>query len=201
VIRLSSRPPRFFDDFDLELAVRQTPETARTKGMFFSPLQEVIKDWPALVKTLQAPPRGGKYHAFADYVSRDHVRLIDAAARSEFPTVPTREAHRLFGTKGFREFSRTMVGRVALSLVGSDWRAALRRFPEGYALLVSGTGTPEVADVEGDGMRIELKYAVGVPEYMCGILEEIVRWCGGSPVVELEDDAEGGVRAFVVRGL
>jgi uncharacterized protein (TIGR02265 family) len=176
---------------DIEEAVRVTPETARTKGMFFRPLAaELGPLFDELAPRLVAPPRVGRYLPFLDYPSRDHVRLIDAVARKRFPFLSTREAYRKLGSESFGEFARSTLGRVALGLLSEDVGAAMRRFGEGYALLVKHTRPVRCTPQPDGGVELVFEDALSMPEYVLGILEAIVLRGGRAPRVSVHVDGD-----------
>jgi uncharacterized protein (TIGR02265 family) len=183
---------------NVEEAVRMTPERARTKGMFFRPLADELGPlFDELAPKLIAPPRAGRYFAFLDYPSRDHVRLIEAVARKRFPHLDARESYRRLGFESFGEFARSTLGRVALGLLDQDVGAAMRRFGDGYAMLVKNT-RPVRCTAHGVGC-VELVFddPLALPEYVLGIFEAIVLRGARTPHVSVR--ADGGGTYFEVR--
>ncbi len=178
--------------FDVERAVAGTPDSARTKGMFFRPLRaELGADFDALAPKLVAPPRSGRYLPFIDYCSRDHVRLIDAVARKRFPQLSPREAHRRLGAESFDEFARSTIGRVTFGLLRGDVLTTLMRFGDGYALLVKGTREVRCLERGESAVEIVFGYTLALPEYVLGILEAIVRTREREPRISIRQERDG----------
>jgi uncharacterized protein (TIGR02265 family) len=184
-------------DFDLPRALSRLGAGLRTKGMFFTSLADKLGDaFADVAPSLEAAPRGGRYLPYVDYPSRDHLRLIDAAARaslrSTMPPVSTREAHRRLGATAFERFASSNVGRVVLKLVADDLQEVLLAFPRGYAMTVRSLRTVESQALDDGGVRLEFKEPIGAVEYVLGTFEGIVRSFGGASRIDVSVDDEGG---------
>ena len=176
-------------DFDLDTALSRIYPSARAKGMFLAPLAEKLgPGFRDLEPRLEAPPRGGKYVAYVDYPSRDHIRLIDAAARATLPRLSPREAHRRLGRGAFASFAESHVGRVVLKLVASDPKELLLAFPRGYGMSVRSRAAVEATALSGPAVRIIFGEPVAVPEYLLGIMEGIVTRFAKTPSSEVRAD-------------
>lgn len=180
---------------DLEPLIARVPAHFATKGMFFTRLVDLVHDrWHDLEPTLEAPPRFGRYVPFVDYPVRDHIRIIDAAARKGFPAMSQREAHRRMGRLAFDDFRDSRVGKVMLSLI-DDPGAALRRFPDAYRLTTRGQRA-EATPLEGRFVRVEVDFVV-LLEYLVGLFEAVVLAFDTTPRIEAEP--RGDAMRFDVR--
>jgi uncharacterized protein (TIGR02265 family) len=184
--------------FDLARAVERTRTDAKTAGIFFVRLRSDIGDaWKDVAPTLDMPPRLGRYMPFSGYPSRDHIRVIDAAARVRFPDLPTREAHRRLGVASLEDVAKSTFGRVTLELVPKDPASFLARFPEAYDRMVKGAHPLTSTPLDGGGVRLVFGNSLGVPEYMLGLLEAIVSTANAVPHIEVA--VEGDSTRYDVR--
>jgi uncharacterized protein (TIGR02265 family) len=153
--------------------------------MFFARLAERLRDrWSEVERTLDKPPRLGRYVPFMDYPSRDHVRLVHAAARKSYPQLPSREAHRRLGRLALEDFRTSRVGSVFLAMLGGA-RQALVQFPTGWKLSVRNTaGVTAEETREGVVLRF-VNGAVIEPEYLLGTIEAVVRHFGAQPRIKV----------------
>jgi uncharacterized protein (TIGR02265 family) len=162
------------------------PATLKTKGIFYTPLVDKLgADWSRVVPTLEAPPRFGRYLSFNDYPSRDHLRVIDAAARARLAALPTREAHRALGRTMMEELSGASVGRAVLKLVGAEAPGALMSFPRMYGLTVTSQKPLLARALDGGGVAIVFDEPLGGVEYVIGVLEAIVKFFGHTPRIDV----------------
>jgi uncharacterized protein (TIGR02265 family) len=152
-----------------------------TKGMFFSRLAERLRDrWDDIERTLEKPPRLGRYVPFIDYPSRDHVLLVQAAARKSYPQIAEREAHRRLGRLALEDFRTSRVGSVFLAMLGGP-RQALMQFPRGWKLSVRNSAEVR-SEEKRDGVALHFVHgAVLEPEYLLGTIEAVVRHFGATP--------------------
>jgi uncharacterized protein (TIGR02265 family) len=168
-------------EVDVQDAFARGRAGQQTKGMFFSRLAERLRDrWGDVACTLEKPPRLGRYLPFMDYPSRDHVLLVQAAARKSYPQLPEREAHRRLGRLALDDFRSSRVGSVFLAMLGGA-RQALVQFPTGWKLSVRNT-----AEVSSEETRegVVLRFVNGAvlePEYLLGTIEAVVRHFGDKP--------------------
>ncbi|HEY2518204.1 MAG TPA: DUF2378 family protein [Polyangiaceae bacterium] len=184
--------------FDLAAAVARTPVGGTTKGAFFLRHRAQIGGaWGEVAPTLERPPLAGRYFLFSDYPSRDHVRVIDAAARLRLPALSPREAHRQLGGTSFEEIAGSAIGRAAMRAAPRDPAALLGYFPEVYTRCVKGISPLRVERLEGGGARLLFDDFLAVPEYMLGLLEAVVVAAGAFPRVE--GVVEGDSTRFEVR--
>jgi uncharacterized protein (TIGR02265 family) len=173
-------------DFDLKAELTRISPSLHTKGMFFLKLVEKIGPrWSEVAQTLDAAPRFGKYVAFVDYPSRDHMRLIDAAARAALPGVPTREGHRRMGKVAMEDFAASNVGRVVMTLVSREVKDVLLEFPRAYGMTVKSL-RPVRGEALEDCVRISFDEPVIGAEYVIGVLESIVRYFERTPRIAVE---------------
>lgn len=195
---------RFLADPDIPLegevdvadAVSRGHAGQQTKGMFFSRLAERLRDrWDEVERTLEKPPRFGRYVPFIDYPSRDHVRLVHAAARKSYPGLASREAHRRLGRLGLEDFRTSRVGSVFLAMVGGA-RQALLQFPVGWRLSVRNTAEVSAQETR-EGVTLHfVKGAILEPEYLLGTIEAVVRLFGAKPSTTVT--IEGGSTSYDV---
>ena len=178
--------------FDLDQALCRTPAGGTTKGAFFLRHRAQIgAAWGTVAPTLERPPMAGHYFLFSDYPSRDHVRIIDAAARVRLPELAPREAHRRLGATSFEEIAGSAIGKTALRAAGRSPVALLGYFPEVYTRCVKGISPLRVEPLAGGGTRLVFDDFLAVPEYMLGLLEAVVVAAGAVPRIHgiVEGDA------------
>jgi uncharacterized protein (TIGR02265 family) len=184
-------------DFDLARALARLDPALRTKGMFFKSLADTLGDSFADAATrFEAPPRLGRYLPYVDYPSRDHVRLIDAAARASLPSLSPREAHRRLGETAFERFATSNVGRVVLKLVVNDLREMLLAFPRGYAMTVRSLRAVESRALDDGGVRLDFHEPIGAVEYVLGTFEGIVRTFGHRSRIDVDIAEDRGSYAI-----
>jgi len=185
--RFTTTPEAMLEgDVDIEAALARMPESMRTKGMFFTRLVELLGGaWGEVTKTLEGPPRLGRYIPFGDYSARDHLRVIDAAARRAMPEVPTREAHRRLGQAVIRMFADSTLGGVIVKLVNEDVQQALLKYPEAYGMVVKGSTSIRAEVLSDDSVRVTWAERPPGLEYVIGSLEGIVRHFKREPMVDV----------------
>ena len=182
MLRFVAEPDLPLDgEVDLEGAFARSAAGQQTKGMFYARLAEKLRDrWSEIERTLEKPPRLGRYVPFMDYPSRDHLRLVQAVARKAYPQLPSREAHRRLGRLALEDFRTSRVGSVFLAMLGGA-RQALVQFPTGWKLSVRNTSEVTSEETrEGVVLRF-VNGAVIEPEYLLGTLEAVVRHFGAQP--------------------
>lgn len=176
----------------VERALR-IPASFSMKGMFFSRLVDAVgRDWPALSRSLLAPPRAGRYLPFFDYPQRDYAVLLTEATPRLFPRVPEPEAVRRYSRSDIRAFGASTLGSVTLSLIG-DPASALLRMPDIYRTMMKG-GTV-TAERHGSGVLLRYRDFYGaLDNYGIGNVEGLVMHYGARPKidVDLDDDAKSG---------
>jgi uncharacterized protein (TIGR02265 family) len=186
----------FFGDVDIEKLIESVPSAHTIKGAFVASNAALLANvWPSVERTLKAPPRGGRYVAFSDYPVADFLRVSDAAARLTYPSVPTRESHRLLSRRTFETFAATALGRVTLTLISGPG-SLLRKYEEIFNRMVSG---PRVAVRVVDAESVELDYTgyYSVREAIYGVLEGAVLACNYSPRVSVDRKGDGRYHASV----
>lgn len=173
-------------ELDVDALVEAIPEAYVLRGMFFTALvADLGEEFEALAPKLCSPPPGGKYLALTNYPVRDHVRVIDAAARRVYPGRSNREAQRLRGQSALDAFKRSLLGKTMVSII-EDPATMLLRVPD---LLFSRfiRGPTGRASREGsEAVKIELLGYFGGVEYMAGVFEGIVMSFGQRPRVEVQ---------------
>ncbi len=177
-------------DVDIERLLRAVPPSHTIKGAFLAPNAAIVgMDWPRIESTLRSPPRGGKYLTFSNYALFDHVLLSDLAARRKYPRMPTREAHRILSRDTMEVFSKTTLGRVALTLVSGP-KSLLFKYEDIFNSMVAG---PRLAVRELDDMTVELAYTdyYSTTEAIFGVIEGAILACKLVPTVTVEKKGEG----------
>lgn len=182
-------------DVDFERVLSEIPSTFEAKGMFFSRYVNALEGaWEDLSRTLDAPARHGRYHAFESYPMRDWLRLFDRVARDRFPG-STREAYRLMARGEVEVFSESTLGRVAFSLA-KDPTSILLRFPD---LLQAVTNGLSCRTERVDDRRVVVRYErlIGSTEQAIGLVEGLVLAFEEKPAIEVTF-ADDGSASFDV---
>jgi uncharacterized protein (TIGR02265 family) len=184
-------------ELDLDAALARVDRGLRTKGIHFARLaQKAGSAWKAIAATLEEPPRFG-YIAFAEYPTRDHLRLIDGTARAVLPELGTREAHRQLGRRAIDELGESSIASAVFKAVSGNVTGALLAFPSAYMKTARCLRPVTAVPGEEREVRIAFEEPLGGVEYLAGVFEGIVRYFDLEPELEVEASAEG-VR-FVVR--
>lgn len=158
---------------DVDAIAASIPPSYIVKGMFCTRLAEVLgAEYGALERALKMPARGGRYVAFKDYPQADYTRLAVAAATKRFPRLSLREAVRRIARDDLATFADSMIGKVALALVG-DARGALLRTPDSYARVAPGP-VVRAEDLDDRTVRLVFEGYRGIIEYSIGQIEGIV---------------------------
>ncbi len=172
--------------FDVESRLERVPRTYTLKGMFFSPLLSSLgsQDWDRVRAELVAPPRAGRYLAFADYPQVDYCRLALAAAERLHPDVALPEAARRLARRDFTVFAESRLGKVLIGLAG-DLPTVLCALPTLYDKVTRG-GRVSAERLDGGGVRLEYRdYHGWVDCYTLGTLEGVVMHFGRRPRVQV----------------
>jgi uncharacterized protein (TIGR02265 family) len=183
-------------DVDIEALIATIPESYTIRGMFFTQyVDDMGDDFATLAPLLCSPPASGRYLAFTAYSIRDHLRLIDAAARRLYPHCPSVEAHRLRARAELATFARSMVGKSIVSII-RDPATLLLRYSEIFGPFVKGPSGK--ASREGkDAVRIELTDYFGSVNYQIGLFEGFVMNFGFTPRTEVESPSPGKLSFLV----
>ncbi|MGZ3421557.1 MAG: DUF2378 family protein [Polyangiales bacterium] len=170
--------------FDAEQRFAAFPRNYTIKGLFFPRLVEMLGDgFSALVPSLAAPPRGGRYLSFSDYPQADYSRVVWAVARRSFSGISAREASRRVAWRDMETYSASRVGSVTLSLLG-DPASTLSQLPRMMALVLKGG---ELSSRRLGEREVELTYRRffgWVDCYAIGTLEGIVQHYDCTPEIE-----------------
>jgi uncharacterized protein (TIGR02265 family) len=186
----------FFGDVDIEKLIETVPSGHTIKGAFVASNAAIVANvWPRVECTLKAPPRGGKYLSFSDYPVADFLRVSDAAARLKYPSVPTRESHRLLSRRTFETFAATTLGRVTLTLISGP-ASLLTKYEEIFNRMVSGPRV-SVRVVEKDSVELDYTGYYSVREAIFGVLEGAVLACNCEPRVSVNRKGDGRYLATV----
>jgi uncharacterized protein (TIGR02265 family) len=186
----------FRGEVDIDRLIAKVPSGYTIKGAFIASNALIVAgDWPYIEKSLQLPPRNGKYLAFTDYPLTDFLRVTHAAARKKYPSIPSSEAHRLLARSTFDVFAQTTLGRVTLTLVSGP-ASLLSKYEEVFNRMVKG---PRVAVTVTGEHSIEAEFTgyYSTREAIFGVLEGSVIACHFEPTVRVEARGEGNFRAFV----
>jgi uncharacterized protein (TIGR02265 family) len=177
-------------DVDVARVLRAVPTEHKIKGVFLAANALIVaSDWARIEPSLRAPPRGGKYLTFSDYPLYDHVLLSDYAARHKYRGLPTCEAHRLLSRATIDTFSKTTLGRIALTLVSGPG-SLLMKYEEVFNRMVVGA---HVAVKPLAGQAVELSYTsyYSTREAIFGVVEGAIMACDFQPSVEVESRGTG----------
>jgi uncharacterized protein (TIGR02265 family) len=172
---------------DAEAIARALPKSYVVKGMFFTRLvAELGSAFAQVERTLEAPPRLGRYVPFNDYPQSDYLRVSTAAAARFYPQVSLREAMRRLGRADYSVFASSTIGKIVLSVVG-DARSALLK--TGYVFMKMAPGDWVVTSEELDACTVRVEFApvYGTWEYNLGQLEGVVLNYGGEPVTTISE--------------
>jgi len=170
-------------DVDLEATIASIPVESTTRGMFFNRYVAALgAEWEALVPSLSAPEKHGRYHAFEGYSLRDYVRVFDRVARARFPG-SAREAFRLLARGEGEVFADSTLGKVTFSLL-SEPGAAMLRYPDLHKMVVRGSEL--TAERRGD-RRVAVTFPrySGSIEHGLGLVEGLVQTFDEEPSVEV----------------
>lgn len=155
-----------------EVLARLQADNTR-KGFFFRKHMRTLGDgFGDLRPRLEAPPALGTYLPFVDYSSRDYFRILDAAARIQFPNLPMAEAHRRFGRAELGSFLEQVVARVAWSTF-DDPMAVFNAWSE-LAKRVMSKPHGEPTKIGERHARMEYTEPVASIPYGIGVFEGIV---------------------------
>jgi len=167
-------------DLDVATLVHEMPSACLVKGLFFSEHVRFLGDrFLELEAELREPPKLHRYIPFSFYPLADFLFLFDKAARSHYPHLPGREAHRQHARGEFEAFSQSTLGRVTMALL-SDARSALLEYPRSFNAVAKGL---TIHGEERGPHAIELRYDpyFGSREHAIGLVEQIVTYFGGTP--------------------
>jgi len=145
-----------------------------------------VAPWEELARTLDAPPRGGKYHAFTDYPVGDYYQLVDRAARARHARVSTRQGYRLLGRSEVDVFRKTTIGGVTFS-ISDDPLTMIERYPAVLRVVARGVRGSATRDAKTVTLRLDV--FVGSIEATVGILEGIALELRAKPRIEVVVDA------------
>jgi uncharacterized protein (TIGR02265 family) len=186
----------FKGDLDLEKLVSAVPAGHMIKGAFVASNAAILGDeWERVAPTLSMPPRGGKYVTFSDYPVTDFLRVGDAAARKKYPSIGTREGHRLLARNTFEVFSRTTLGRVTLTLVSGP-ASLLSKYEEIFNRMCTGPRV-KVKVVDDKSVHISYNSYFSTREAIFGVTEGAVIACHFEPTVTVESLGAGRYEAVV----
>lgn len=154
---------------DLEARLAQVPAAASLKGMF---LQSVADEARAASGVTAGR---GRWVAFKDYPISEFLKLLVECGKLTHPRASPREGIRRLGARAYPTFAESTVGRVIMSVAGSNFDLALRQAPRIYA--VSGNTTTAQVTRVGDGHAIvHLRSAWDFPEsWQVGVFEGAMR--------------------------
>lgn len=157
--------PDLLAPLELDARLSGMPRDATVKGMFMASLME-------LVETRTGSRIGRKrYVAFVNYPLAEMLELLPKAAELVFPGMPVREGMRRLGQAAYPTFADSTLGRVLMSIAGSDPRAALHLAPRAYRL-VGNTGEARVIDLDESTSILELRGVWSYPDaYNVGVHE------------------------------
>jgi len=166
------------------------------KGFFFRRHVRVLgEEFHALREELEAPPVLGTYLPFADYPTRDYFRVIDRAARLQFPGLAMAEAHRRFGREELGSFLEQVIARVAWSAFDDPMAVFV-----GYAELAKRVMTRPHGHAKKIGerhARVEYHDSLGSIPYGIGVFEGVVLAFKQHPRIAVTFD--GSVLRYDVR--
>jgi uncharacterized protein (TIGR02265 family) len=181
-------------DYDPEERASEIPTSFVLKGMFFARLVERAgASWDEFQRSLEKPPKRGRYVAFYDYPQADYERLAAHVARKMHPKVGLREATRRLARDDFDVFAASTLGRVMLAVI-RDARSALLRVPFVYSKVAPGEWQVRASDLDERTVRIDFVPNYGTWEYQVGQLEGIVLAMGGRPTLRVTHLADQGLR-------
>lgn len=166
------RAPDWHAPLDLQARLEQLPNGLVVKGMF---LQGFVDE--AYERSGRRPGRGA-YTTFRDYPLREMLELMAETVELAYPHVPPREGLRRLGHIAYPTFAHSTVGRVVMSMVGDDPKAALHHAPKSYRL-IGNAGTANVIDVAEKCCILELRDVWGWPDaYNVGVHEGAIEEWG-----------------------
>ncbi len=171
-------PPNWNQEFDVQAHLSRVPTTATVKGMFWNDLQKVA----CSVGAVLSPAR---YASFHDYPLVDYMHAVAEVSGKAYPTLPTLQAIRNVGVRGFATLSDSLAGRVLFAIAGRDLPATLGLVSEAYKRCLS-PGTARLASLETGSAVIELRsiwnFTLG---YQVGVFEGAIGYFGHSGRVQV----------------
>jgi uncharacterized protein (TIGR02265 family) len=175
-------------DVPIARVLAEIPSDHALKGMFFRRYVDALgADLDALLGSLDAPPKLGRYLPFSTYPLTDYLRLFDRVARSRYAGFGVREAYRLLARSEVEVFVASTLGRVTFSLL-RDPASALLKYPESFGVLAFG---PKVrAEEAGGGVRVVFEPYRGALEYAIGVLEGLVLAFDQEPALEIDEGSD-----------
>jgi uncharacterized protein (TIGR02265 family) len=157
--------PDVLAPLELDARLSGIPKDANVKGMFLSSLVDHVE-----ARTGERIGRK-RYVAFVSYPLAELLELLPKAAELVHPNLPVREGMRRLGQAAYPTFADSTLGRVLMSIAGSDPRAALHLAPRAYRL-VGNTGEARVVDVDDCTSILELRGVWSFPDaYNVGVHE------------------------------
>ncbi len=167
---------------DLQDRIARTPADWRVKGMYFTPILQMLKDH-GLTVAEERP-----YVSFRDYPLRDFMRLKLEAAQALHPRVDPKNGLRLLGQVAFPTLMSSTVGRVIFAVAGRSWSTALQLVQQAYNVSVSGR--VDLVDCSEQSARVRMRDVWNFPDcYHVGVFEGAMRAykIEGQVVVQLHD--------------
>jgi len=161
------------DDVELPAVLSRLAEDYTRKGFFFHRHVKTLGPaFDALRPTLEDPPLLGVYLPFADYKTRDYMRVFHHAARARFPGVAVAQAYRLHGRDELASYLELAVGRVAFGMFGDPMMMFLAWSELGQRVMARPYGIAH--RVHDRHVRVEYTDSIGSLPYAVGVFEGIV---------------------------
>lgn len=133
------------------------PETAVTKGMFFDPLRQRLRERGGRV------PGREHYLAFRTYSMREYLEVVLECSALLHPEASVRERLRRMGHLVYPTFAETLIGRVLFKFAGSNVPLLLSAVPRAYKR-VDPASSATVATLEEGRAVLEIRNMWDVPE-------------------------------------
>ena len=119
-------PPDGTAPIDINAYIREIPPEAVTKGMFFDPLREQVREAGHPI------PGRDRYIAFRNYPMPEYLEVVLGCGELLHPGTPTRALLRMAGRLVYPTFASSLLGSLLFKFAGRDVPRLLKAVPRAY---------------------------------------------------------------------
>lgn len=177
--QLGTHPPPFDRPIDLEEHVAALPPEASAKGLFLAdPVRRAREADPNTSLFARAGVPERRLLPFFDYPYAELMRLLVAAARTCWPSLPVGEGLRRLGRGAYEALVSRQIGRVLFATLGSDFGRVAAIGARGWKISVS-FGEVRFEDLGPGHAAYHFRdFPAFLETYQVGVIEGAMRRCG-----------------------
>ncbi|MDP3274599.1 MAG: DUF2378 family protein [Deltaproteobacteria bacterium] len=168
--------PNLDHPVDVDAHLQALPDSATTKGMFFT---QLLKNLGAraseaeLDKALVSRP--SRYLPFGNYPMHDNIRLTVLVAQKLYPQLSLGRALHAMGRASFDAFAESHLGRALLETINPELGAVLRAGPRIFSTLFN-FGHVEFDQMDDRIMRFTFReMPIFIETFQVGAIEGLAR--------------------------